>query len=195
MNKIKLLFFVAANMLFACNYHTTQESITSDNDTVQKNIFQDSIVQQQSQNVHFDTTMYLLCSIESDIEIDTISTQVYLKSDTIYIFYKWIKNNDTIWSENLKYFTEFEQEWITYSINHSLPNIYNISDFQDLWSICVDFGYNDLKHRGYAIDKEIYKQYLLNHKGCLIEWGHPESREGLFVWYEPLRIFVLFYQP
>jgi hypothetical protein len=59
----------------------------------------------------------------------------------------------------------------------------------------VDFGVDDLKKKGYTVDRETYKQYTSDYKGCLIAWGHPESREGLFIWYEPLKIFILFYQP
>lgn len=76
-----------------------------------------------------------------------------------------------------------------------MPEIYQIVDFQNILDLCIDFGVGDLKKKGHLFDEEGFKNYFKHYKGKLIAWGHPENREGLFIWYEPLKVFVLFYQP
>jgi hypothetical protein len=192
MKNIIILVLIAI-MLFSCSLREGKQEISNSEDTIvlSVGIVQDSISQCTNSD-KFDTVMYLICHITNDI--DTVSTRVNLKGDSTYVFYCWTKNQNVLWAENLVSST-VKSEKMRHKVEDFIPETYKVSDFQDLMDFCVDFGVDDLMKKGHEVDTASYRKYVLNYKGDLITWGHPESREGLFIWYEPLKIFVLFYQP
>jgi len=149
-----------------------------------------------------DTTMFQYFDIDGDGLIDTFSTTVFVQADTVFIYYSWLQEQKIIWSDLDKdsYLTALtepaeKKEWLNFIIQGCNPTSEKISDYENLFDYAIDFGIDDLKKKGFNINKEEYKTYILNYEGNLINYGHPEMREKLFIWYEPLRIFVLFYCP
>jgi hypothetical protein len=59
----------------------------------------------------------------------------------------------------------------------------------------VSIGLEWAKRNDLKISKDEYTKYLDNFKGDIIAYGHPENREGLFIWYEPVKDLVLLYAP
>ena len=189
----KKWILIAMLGLAACSSQKEKNTAANNQDTISFPVEIEDV--SISTNTQIDTTMYLFCNIENSEQIDTIATSVYVKTDTVYINYKWVKHNNTMWEESLKFY-EFETQQVKYDVEKYIPEIYKYSDYRDsLFDFAVANGIDYLRTKGYAINDETYKQYLLNYGGLLIVWGHPELREGMFIWYEPLKIFVLYYRP
>ena len=156
-------------------------------------------------NKALDTVLYTTCFIETNKKLDTIKTRVFEYKDSIIVYSSWIKNDKLLWEKKITNpymwidddpFFE-NNKWITFTIGiyYAPPEIHKIDDFINLKKWGVGVGVNELQELGFTIDKESYEQYIENFNGNSIEWGDPESREGLFIWYEPLQRFVVFYQP
>jgi hypothetical protein len=188
MKTIFILSFFTTVMLVACSFSKKQETGTLNNNMIERKTVDNAVL--------CDTIMLSFCDIDGDGLLDTISTHVYLITDTINIQYLWLKNGNTIWSESTRDFTKLEPKWIKYSVENSVPEIYKKEYFsEDILDFGIDFGIDYLSTKNFVVDKDFYKQYLLNYKGNLIVWGHPEDRRGVFIWYQPLEMFVLFYKP
>lgn len=152
--------------------------------------------------MELDTTMFRYFDIDGDGVNDTISTTIFVRKDTILIKYLWLKEKKIIWSDTIRdvYLTiqtddAAKRDWLNFIIDGANPNIYKISDFEHLIDYSVGLGVEELRDKGYYIDNNEYKRYIINYKGSLFEYGHPEMAEGLFIWFEPLKTFILFYQP
>jgi hypothetical protein len=158
------------------------------------------------QGTKLDTTILRFGKFDTDYVTDTIATRIFLKFDTVIVSSTWTKNSQLLWTYKLinpyllinsdSLFEEGKRsKWVTFTIGykHAVPEIYKIGDYSNLINFAIDFGVADLQKHGIIADKETYKQYLLNFKGDLITWGDPENREGLFIWYDPAKRFVLFY--
>ena len=151
--------------------------------------------------VYTDTTMFRYFDIDGDGLVDTLTTRVFVRADTVFIYYSWLQEQKIIWSDLDKdpYLTALEpaekKEWLDFIIEGCCPKSEKISDYENLVDYAIDFGIDDLKKKGFNINKEQYKTYIINYEGNLINYGHPEMREKLFIWYEPLKNFVLFYNP
>lgn len=154
-----------------------------------------------------DTTILRFGAFDTDNVTDTISTRIFLKLDTVIVSSTWTKNLQLLWFNKLKnpylwinndslFEYKKRSKWVTFTIGykHAVPEIYKIGDYSSLINSAVDFGVEDLQKHGIIVDKETYKQYLINFNGDLISWGDPENREGLFIWYDPAKRFVLYYQ-
>ena len=159
-------------------------------------------------NKVLDTVLYTTCFIESNEKVDTIKTRIFENEDEIVVYYSWAKNDKLLWEKKIidpyvwvkddPFF--YNEEWIkwirfTTGIYYATPEIYELSSFHSLkeWALVV--GLNELQELGFAIDRESYEQYIENFNGNLIVWGEPEVRDGMFIWYEPLQIFISFYKP
>ena len=162
----------------------------------------------QYQNKKLDTIILTFGLIDSDNIVDTIQTRVYLKHNTVCVNSDWIKNHDTIWKDRIKdpylYISDFNlfqfdtrSIWVAFTIGvcYGAPSIYNINDNRHLTETAINMGLKDLKDNGFKVNKNDYKKYLSDFKGCLITWGQPMTREGLHIWYEPAKRFIVFYQP
>jgi len=156
-------------------------------------------------NKVLDTVLYTTCFIETNEKLDTIKTRIFEDRDSIIVHSSWVKNNKLLWEKKITNpyiwvdddpFFE-NNKWITFTtgIYYAPPNIYKIEDFIRLKEWAVGLGLNELQELDSSIDRESYEQYFENFNGNLIEWGDPESREGLFIWYKPLQRFVVFYRP
>jgi hypothetical protein len=200
MKKLITCFFLIF-VLTSCNYkYQKSDSTNVDKNNILK--ISASVTNSNVKKQKPDTTIFKLCDIEKDGQIDTIAARVYLKSDTIYLLQYWKKENEIIWSELTKdsYLTTLadikeKDKWIKNVIDNALPDIFNIEDYHDLLKGSIEVGMNDIVQKGYKISKEEFEDYLNNYQGCLISWGHPEQREGLFIWYKPLKKFIEFYRP
>ena len=149
-----------------------------------------------------DTTMFRYFDINGNGSIDTLTTRVFVKSDTIFIHYSWLQNQKIIWSDlitdsALTGLTDSieREKWINFVISGCNPEKEKISDYEHLFDFAFNFAIDDLKKAGLNISEEEYKSYLLDYKGNLFYYGHPIVSEGLFIWYEPAKMVVLFYQP
>lgn len=159
-----------------------------------------------------DTTLLTIGNIDGDIEKDTIFSRVYYNSNRIYVNSKWLKNNKVIW--NYKYanpYLSFNSALLNYDtrsiwtifavgILYGTPAINARKEFDEhvdssVQNYVYDYGVADLKKAGAKINKEEYKTYLQNFKGELLEFGEPETREGLFIWYQPAKRIITYYQP
>jgi hypothetical protein len=159
-----------------------------------------------------DTTLLTIGNIDDDTEKDTIFSRVYYNSNRIYVDSKWLKNNKVIW--NYKYanpYLSFHSALLNYDtrsiwtifavgILYGTPAINTRQEFDEhadssLQNYVYDYGVADLKKAGIKINKEDYKTYLKNFKGELLEFGEPETREGLFIYYKPAKRIITYYQP
>ena len=156
-------------------------------------------------NKVFDTVLYTTCFIETNEKLDTIKTRIFEDKDSIIVYSAWVKNGKLLWEKRITNpymwvnddpFFE-NNKWITFTIGiyYAPPDIHKIDDFISLKELVVDMGLNELQELGFTIDRKSYEQYVENFDGNLIAWGDPESRDGLFIWYEPLQRFVVFYRP
>ena len=190
--------------LSACGGRTQKKDIVAKQDSIV--VFQEELQQMNYFEVSacVDTTMFRYFDINGDGLIDTLTTTVYVKSDTIFINYLWLRQNEIIWSDvitdsYLEALTDSveKKEWIRFVIDGANPESNKIFDFEDLFlfNYAVNIGLDELREKGFNIDVDVYKSYILNYKGILIDYGHPVIREGLFIWYEPLQRFVVFYRP
>jgi hypothetical protein len=159
-----------------------------------------------------DTTLLAIGNIDGDAEKDTIFSRIYYNSKRIYVDSKWLKNNKVIW--NYKYanpYVSFNSALLNYDtrsiwtifavgILYGTPAINTRQEFDEhadssLQNYVYEYGIADLKKAGIKINKEDYKTYLKNFKGGLLEFGEPETREGLFVYYQPAKRIITYYQP
>jgi hypothetical protein len=159
-----------------------------------------------------DTTLLAIGNIDGDAEKDTIFSRIYYNSKRIYVDSKWLKNNKVIW--NYKYanpYVSFNSALLNYDtrsiwtifavgILYGTPAINSRQEFDEhadssLQNYVYEYGVADLKKAGIKINKEDYKTYLKNFKGGLLEFGEPETREGLFVYYQPAKRVITYYQP
>ena len=159
-----------------------------------------------------DTTLLTIGNIDDDTEKDTIFSRVYYNSNRVYVDSKWLKNNKVFW--NYKYanpYLSFNSALLNYDtrsiwtifavgILYGTPAINTRQEFDEhadssLQNVVYDYGVADLKKAGIKINKEDYKTYLKNFKGELLEFGEPETREGLFIYYKPAKRIITYYQP
>lgn len=163
-----------------------------------------------------DTTLLTIGNIDGDMGKDTIFSRVYYHPDSIYVDSKWIKDNKILW--NYKYtnpYYSFYSDLLNYdptTINpaniwevFSIGVIYGSPEFEARLEIenddtaahnmVIEAGIDDLKEAGIKIDTADYKKYLRNFKGNPIGFGNPEGREGLWIWYQPARRFITYFQP
>jgi hypothetical protein len=158
------------------------------------------------QRRNLDTTILTYATFDTDNLIDTIQTRVYVAHDTVFVMSIWEKNGQILWFNKLKnpYVWINDNElfqgdkrsiWVTFTIGYkyAVPDIYKIKDYNNLFDYAVENGIRDLQRIGIGINNETYKQYLKNYKGNLIAWGDPEIRHGMYIWYDPAKIFILFY--
>ena len=52
--------------------------------------------------VYTDTTMFRYFDINGDGLIDTLSTTVFVRADTVFIHYLWLQKQKIIWSDLVK---------------------------------------------------------------------------------------------
>lgn len=149
-----------------------------------------------------DTTFLQYMDVNTDGLMDTLITDLVKSNDTIYVSY-FLKDQQTVievgnfidtYLSSLSDCSK-KKDWFDFVKYGSDIDVFEFSDFKHLTSFAIEFGMNDLKKHGFNIDKEEYKDYLQSYKGTLFAYGHPEMQEGLFIWYEPLKRFVLFYHP
>ena len=158
-------------------------------------------------NKALDTVLYTTCFIESNERLDTIATRIFENEDGIVVYYSWVKNGKLLWEKKISdpyvwvkddtFF--YNEEWIkwirfTTGIYYAPPEIYEISDIE-LYDFFVERVLSELQGLGFTIDRESYEQYIESFTGNLIVWGEPEVRDGVFIWYEPLQRFVIYYRP
>jgi len=204
--KTKKILFILILGFSACCGRTHNKGVVDKQDSIV--VFHD-VVQKVNEQLNYfkvaacvDTTMFRYFDIDGNGLIDTLTTTVFVKSDTIFINYIWLRQNEIIWSDvitdsYLEALTDSveREEWLKFVIDGVNPELYKFSDYDNLFDFAVNMGLDELKEKGFDIDKEEYQSYILNYKGNLIDYGHPELRKGLFIWYEPLQRLVVFYQP
>lgn len=162
---------------------------------------------EEFENKKLDTTLIGLGQFEEDNKIDTIKTRVFEETGKIIAYSSWTKNGKLLWekqinepymwiNENPLFDGDKRSKWVTFTIGvyHTAPNIYRIKEYDNLRAGSVRVGIEDLEKNGLKVDSDLYKKYIENYKGDLMDWGHPESRDGLFIWYEPLKRFVAYYK-
>ena len=162
---------------------------------------------EEFENRELDTTLIGLGQFEEDNKIDTIKTRVFEENGKIIAYSSWTKNGKLLWekqiiepymwiNENPLFEGGKRSKWVTFTIGvyHTSPNIYRIEKYENLRTGSIRGGIEDLKKNGFEVDTVLYKKYIENYKGDLMDWGQPESRDGLFIWYEPLKRFVSYYK-
>ena len=204
--KIKKILLILILGLSACGEHARKKDIIAKQGSIE--VLQEELQQINERMNYFevaacvDTTMFRYFDIDGNGLTDTLTTTVYVKSDTIFISYLWLRQNEIIWYDvitdsYLEALTDSveREEWIRFVIDGANPELNKVSDFENLINYAINIGLAELREKGINIDIEEYKSYIINYKGILIDYGHPESREGLFIWYEPLQRFIVFYRP
>jgi hypothetical protein len=153
-----------------------------------------------------DTTLYSFCLIDNDDKTDTLATRIYEDSSAIVVQYSWVKNGMVCWSASIKdpylwvgasrqFQYDVRSKWVTFTVGvvYAIAGVHPVSEHKSLVNGSVEAGLRDLKAKGFEVDKNKYRHYVTRFKGDLISWGHPESSNGLHIWYEPLKMFVCFY--
>jgi hypothetical protein len=156
-------------------------------------------------NKDLDTTILTFCQLDNDNLTDTIVTRAYEDKNKIIANSSWTKNGKVQWenkisdpylwiNENELFDFQKRSKWVTFTIAiyYAAPEVHNISEYNNL-SDAIELGYGELDKEGLQVTKEKYKQYIENFKADIIAWGQPESRDGLYIWYEPMKRFVSFY--
>ena len=149
-----------------------------------------------------DTTFLQCMDVNTDGLMDTLVTNLVKSNDTIYVSY-FLKERQAVME--IGHFIDIhlasmsdcseKKEWFDFVKYGSNFDVFEFSNFNHLMDFAIEFGINDIEKHGFNVDKEEYKNYLQHYKGALFAYGHPEMQEGLFIWYEPLKRFVLFYHP
>ena len=162
---------------------------------------------EEFQSRKLDTTFIGLGRFEENNEIDTIKTRVFEETGKIIVYSSWTKNGKLLWekqitdpymwiNDNPLFEGGKRSKWVTFTIGvyHTAPNIYRIEEYENLRAGSVKLGIEDLEKNGFKVESDLFKNYVENYKGDLMDWGDPEGREGLFIWYEPLKRFVAYYK-
>lgn len=157
-----------------------------------------------------DTTIIRVGNIDGNGNPDTITSRVYLLSNTVFVDSWWIQNHDTLWKYQIKnpyvsfsYPNLFEFDtrslWVTFSIGvlYGSPSFETIAEFEKgsgvPHNMIIEMGLSDLREKGIALSAKEYEKYINEFKGDLISYGDPEAREGLYIWYAPGRCFITYY--
>jgi hypothetical protein len=163
----------------------------------------------QFRNRKADTTLLQICNIDNLGELDTIKNQIYYYKGNVFVNSSWIKNGEKLWEKEInnpylwisdsdEFQFDTREPWVTYTIGiyYGIPDIENIEYYSHIdKEMILSIGIDWAKRNNLEISKDEYTKYLNNFKGAIIAFGHPESREGSFIWYEPIQAFVLFYAP
>jgi len=154
-------------------------------------------------NKPIDSTILTVGYINSDTLPDTIVNRIYLIKPAILIKSEWIKDEKTVWEEEISNPYMWVNEkltptndssntdlWVTLTIalNYSLPELVKKDEFNNINS---DFSFPDLSPK----EKTKAIEYLANSSCDLLIHGQPEERNGLYLWYEPQNQFILYYAP
>ena len=159
-----------------------------------------------------DTTILTIGNIKGDGKLDTIQSRVYLYNNSVFVHSFWLDKKDTIWqykysnpyvafnSDLFQYDTR--NTWVTFAVGilFGTPKINSLKEFDErvgssLMKMICDYGISDLKKMKVIISIDDYKHFLKNYKGNLLEFGDPESSEGLSIWYKPANCFITYYRP
>lgn len=140
---------------------------------------------------------------------DTIRTVLEVINDTVFIHSKWYRNNELLWELSLTdpymYINDdnplFEYQnspiWtrLTIAKDYTIPVLSKKSKYDYIGTKWVIYsGINDFKNSNHEVDSASYREYILNFKGQLLEYGEPEIRK-LVIWHEPTKMFVSYYSP
>jgi hypothetical protein len=152
-------------------------------------------------NKSIDTTILRIGAIDNVNLPDTIFSRVYLNENKIHIQSKWCRNDTVMWEEHITnpymwlgedplFDTSERNLWIvlTIALHYSLPELENKQRFENLGN---DFIFPDSKN---DIKPSLIKYYYSSESEFLIH-GAPEERNSLYYWYEPKRVFLLYYAP
>jgi hypothetical protein len=154
-----------------------------------------------------DTTLLTIGNIDGDDVRDTIFSRVYYDSDSIFVDSKWMKNNNINWDYRYANpYLSFDSDLFNYDtrsiwaifavgIVYGLPEILSRQDGPAPDSLVYSQGISDLKEAGIKVTEEDYKKYIQNFKGELLVIGEPETREGLWIWYQPAGQLISYFQP
>jgi hypothetical protein len=155
---------------------------------------------------HLDTTFLSFGNIDGDGDQDTIVNRVWFDGDSVYVDSKWIKDHQILWKDRFSDpYTELNIEgtgdsvrnpWVVFAIGvlYGPPDFYPPFD-NKIDSMVVSQGMENLANDGIHTDIESYKAYLQEFKGQTMNFGQPEGREGLWIWYKPAKRMINYYQP
>jgi hypothetical protein len=156
------------------------------------------------QNKILDTTVLVIGKVDSDELIDTIQSHIFVRHDTVLVQSIWKRKGKLIWSSESKnpylwisdnpiFDYSSRSIWVTFTIGHkyAVPRLIEKSTFNEL-EVATDTGMKEFEKLGYKIEKTSYVQYITNFKGSIIEFDDPEVHP-CYIWYEPLKRFILFW--
>jgi hypothetical protein len=156
------------------------------------------------QNKTPDTTIIVIGRIDADENKDTIQSHVFVFHDTVFVQSTWTRKGEILWEHELKnpYLWISDNEafefskrsiWVTFTIayKHAVPRLIEKSFFSELQT-ATKLGLDNLKSNGLQVDEQAYEQYVTDFQSSLIEYDDPEMHP-IYIWYEPLKRFVLFW--
>ena len=156
-----------------------------------------------------DTTIFQICNIDNLGKLDTLKNRIYFSNNEVIVNSSWTKNglklwefevkNPYLWIDDSNEFQDDERNpWVPFTIGiyYAIPEILSFDSYAHIdKQLAFQMGVSWAERENVKIPKEEYANYLNDFKGDIIAFGHPESREGLFMWYEPIKMFSLFYSP
>ncbi len=156
-----------------------------------------------------DTTILTIGNVDDIGKLDTISSRIYLKNDTIYVKSEWSRNGTLLWNElyenpylwindNKAFDWEERSLWVTFTIAiyYGTPELHEKNDFSGIDRVtALKMAKWDIENNKLKISDSEYITYFDSFNGQLFQHGEPEIRNQLLLWYEPLKTFVLYYSP
>jgi hypothetical protein len=155
-----------------------------------------------------DTTLIALGDIDGNGTVDTLFTRVIL-IDSLVRSSSWLdRDGERVWKYELidpamdiadsdLYGWSTRNPWVTFTIGVTYPaSLHTRDEFPAIdKATAIQQGLWHLNRIGVQVTEEEYARYLDAYQGLLLNYGHPEADEGLYIWYQPSKRFILYYHP
>ncbi|MEQ8926437.1 MAG: YARHG domain-containing protein [Fulvivirga sp.] len=156
-----------------------------------------------------DTTVLTVGNIDGIGKLDTVTTQVYVLDDTVYVESNWTRNGELLWSDKIKtpylqinnddiFAYDLRHPWVTFTIavNYGAPELSKRADYSGIdRETALKMAKWYIERKNLEISEEEYTQYFDSFNGQLFIFGEPEIWHELLQWYEPKKVFILYYAP
>lgn len=156
-----------------------------------------------------DSTILTIGNIDGIEPIDTVINRIYYQADTVYLESNWIRNGELLWTDKIRnpyagigntelFDYDLRHPWVTFTIaiHSATPELTDRTDYSGInRETALKMANWHIERENLGISEQEYESYFDSFKGQLFSYGDPEARNGLFQWYEPKKIFVLYYAP
>lgn len=156
-----------------------------------------------------DTTILTVGNIDGIGEPDTIMSHMYALDDTVFVESSWRRKGKLMWSGTQKnpylginnddiFSYDQRHPWVTFTIavNYGAPELSERTDYSGIdRETALKMAKWFIERKNLKISEAEYNQYFDSFNGQLFMFGEPEIRHELLQWYEPKKMFILYYAP